>query len=129
MATKGKVTMNYKKITVNDMAMYIKDYDNTPEAKEFIKGFYEDKPAKTKSVNVLDDEGKPVTYIGKDGKTKIKKKKIAVGKSTKPVYNVLKAKKGFYERYKDVIEFENPPVKTKGATATDKIANALALLD
>lgn len=129
MPKKEKVTMNYKKITVNEMVMYIKEHDNTPEAKEFIKGFYEDKPAKTKSVNVLDDEGKPVTYIGKDGKTKIRKKKVAVGKATKPVYNVLKAKKGFYERYKDVIEFENPPIKTKEASEEDKIKSALALLD
>ncbi len=126
---KKKVTMNYKKITVNDMVMYIKENDNTEEAKVFIKGFYEDKPEKTRSVNVLDEDGKPVTYIGKDGKTKIKKKKVAVGKATKPVYNVLKAKKGFYERYKDVIDFENPPIKTKETAAADKIASALALLD
>lgn len=126
---KKKVTMNYKKITINDMVMYIKEYDNTEEAKAFIKGFYEDKPEKTRSVNVLDADRKPVTYIGKDGKTKIKKKKVAVGKATKPVYNVLKAKKAFYERYKETIDFENPPIKTKGKAETDKIASALALLD
>lgn len=129
MPKKDKITMNYKKITINDMVMYIIEYDNTPEAKEFIKGFYEEKAAKTRNVNVLDDEGKPVTYIGKDGKTKIKKKKVAVGKTTKPVYNILKAKKAFYERYKDVIDFENPPIKTKEKDITDKIASALALLD
>ena len=126
---KKKVTMNYKTMTVDDMVLYIKENDNTEEAKTFIKSFYEDKPAKTKSVNILDDEGKPVINISKDGKQKIKKKKVAVGTATKPVYNILKAKKGFYERYKDAIEFENPPIKTKEKAETNKVKNALALLD
>ena len=129
MAKDKKITMNYKKITVEDMVKYIKEYDNTDEAKEFIKGFYEDKPAKYANVSKVDADGKPITYIGKDGKLKIKKEKVAVGKETKKVYNVLKAKKGFYDRYKDAIEFENPPVKSKEAVATNKVADALALLD
>ena len=125
----AKATMDYKKITIEDMVNYIKESDNTPEAKAFIKGFYEEKPAKTKTVNKLDAEGKPITYIGKDGKLKIKKERVAVGKATKPVYNVLKAKKGFYERYKDKIDFTNAPVKAKADAKENKIEKALALLD
>ena len=129
MAKKGEVKMNYKKITVKDMVLYIKENDNTEEAKEFINSFYEEKPKKTRNVNLLDDEGKPITYIGKDGKTKIRKKKVAVSKETKQVYNVLKAKKEFYKRYKEVIDFENPPIRTKEKVEVNKIASALALLD
>ena len=129
MAKKGAVKMDYKKITVKDMVLYIKEYDNTEASKEFITGFYEEKKKKTRNVAKLDEEGKPITYIGKDGKTKIRKKKVAVSKETKPVYNVLKAKKAFYERYREVIDFENPPVKTKEKVEMDKIASALALLD
>ena len=129
MAKKGAVKMDYKKITVKDMVLYIKENDNTEASKEFITGFYEEKPKKTRNVAKLDEEGKPITYIGKDGRTKIRKKKVAVSKETKPVYNVLKAKKAFYERYKEVIDFENPPVKTKEKVEMDKIASALSLLD
>ena len=123
----AKVKMDYKKITVDDMVKYILEKDNTKEAADFIKGFYEEKPKKTKLVLKLDDNGEPIKYIGKDNKEKFKKEKVAAGTETTKVYNVLKAKKAFYERYKDDIEFSKPPVKTK-KVETDKVAKALALL-
>ena len=123
----AKEKMNYKKMTVDDMVEYILKYDNTAEAKEFINGFYEKKPAKVKLVLKLDNDGKPIEYINKASKKTYKKERIADGKGEKDVYNVLKAKVAFYNRYKDDIDFENPPIKTKD-NSNDKIKNALAKL-
>lgn len=123
----AKVKMDYKKITVDDMVQYVLKYDNTKEAKDFLKSFYEKKAKKYKLVLKLDEDGNPIRYIGKDGKEKFRKEKQAIGSDKTEVYNVLKAKKGFYERYKDDIEFEQPPVKTK-EQEKDKVAKALSLL-
>lgn len=125
---KEKIKMNYKKITLEEMVLFIRDNDKE-EGTKFIKGFYEKEPAKTKLVNVLDAEGKPETYINKKGKTAIRKKRVAVGAETKEVYNVLKAKRAFYDRYKDKIEFENAPKEKAEEKKDDKIKSALSLLD
>ena len=129
MAENKKITMDYRKMSIEDMVLYIRDYDPTEKSKEFIRGFYEEKPKNTKSVNKLDATGKPVTYVDKKGRIKIRKQKVAVGNETKQVYNILKAKKGFYNRYKDVIEFKNPPKDKKKENKSTKIEKALALLD
>ena len=125
---KEKIKMNYKELTLEQMVLFIKENDKE-EGTKFIKSFYEKAPEKTALVNVLDAEGKPLTYINKKGKVAIKKKRIAVGDKTKEVYNILKAKSAFFDRYKDKIDFINAPKAKKEETKEDKVKSALSLLD
>lgn len=125
---KGKKSFDYRKITIMDMATYIAENHNDDETKEWFKSFNEMKGKKT-YVNVLDAQGKPVQYVDKNGNTRIKKKAVAVkGGEQKPQFNMLKAKKGFYERYNGEIEFTNPPIKKDKKNVPNKVEEALALL-
>lgn len=126
--TKEKIKLDYKKFTLEDICKFFVDYKTKAEGREFVNKFYEDKPARTTLVNVLDAEGKAKTYINKKGKTCIKKKRIAVDDEKKQVYNILKAKSEFYKKFKDEIEFINVPESAKKSTE-DKVKKALSLLD
>ncbi len=121
---KEKVVFDYKKLTIDDMVDYILQNDPTKEAVAFINSFYEKKPAKVKRVPVFNEDGSPVMIKNKKGEEIQKKEQKPIGKEMKDSYNILKAKSGFYERYKDVIKFENAPKGKK----VDKVASALARL-
>jgi hypothetical protein len=125
MASKLQVTLDYKKLTIDDMVDYIINYDKTPEAVAFIKSFYEEKPANVERVGKVDSNGKPVMITNKKGEKVQKKETRAIGTETKQVYNILRAKSEFYKRYKNVIRFENAPKEKK----TDSISKALSRLD
>ncbi len=120
----NKIEIDYKTMSIDDMVDYIIECDHTDEAVKFIKGFYEKKPAKVKRVPKFDDDGKPVMVKNKKGEEIQKKVEMPIGKETKEVYNILRAKSAFYERYKDKVDFKNAPKEKK----VDKIASALARL-
>ena len=125
MASKVKVQLDYKKITIDDMVDYIVKYDPTKEAVDFIKSFYEEKPAKVERVGAVNEKGEPIMIKNKKGEMVQKKVERAIGEEKKQVYNILKAKSDFYKRYKNDIEFLNAPKEKK----TDSISKALSKLD
>lgn len=119
----AKAKFDYRKITLEQMVHYV--IDN--EKKDVIDlNSFMTETEEYKLVNVIDAEGKPQTYIGKDGKIKIKKKQVKTGVKTQK-YNFLKAKQEFYKCFKDDIEWINPP-KAKTEKDEKKATDILALL-
>ena len=122
---KDKPQFDYNKITLEEMVNYV--IENKKKDVIDLKSFNTE-TEEYKLVNVIDAEGKPQTYVSKkDGKVKIKKKQVKTGKKTTK-YNFLKAKRAFYEAFKDDIDWINPP-KAKSADAKKKATDILALLD
>ena len=97
--------------------------------KEFNAADYvEERAANVQLVAVLDAEGKPKYYVGKDGKTKIKKKRVAIGDEKVEFFNLMKAKRAFYDAYKDDFEWTSKPKEAKAKAKNDATTNALASL-
>ena len=122
---KEKATFDFNKLKLEDMVNYVV----SNEAKERInlKDYLEVKE-KYKLVNVNDAEGKPQTYVSKKtGKIKIKKKQIPTGEKTER-YNLFKAKREFYSKFKNDIDWTNPP-KEKQEKKAKKATAILSLLD
>lgn len=105
----AKIVMDYRKIKAEDMKKFIEE-NHEADKKEFkAEAFTLRKPSVF--VGVVDGEGKPVMYVDKNGKMKQKRKAKETSGEAKLVFNLLKAKQWFYERYKTEIEFKNAPVK------------------
>ena len=122
---KEKATFDFNKLKLEDMVNYVV----SNEAKERInlKDYLEVKE-KYKLVNVNDAEGKPQTYVSKKtGKIKNKKKQIPTGEKTER-YNLFKAKREFYSKFKNDIDWTNPP-KEKQEKKAKKATAILSLLD
>lgn len=122
---KEKIEMDFNKLTAKMMKEYIEEHhDNTESKKAFRKAAFVEKTEKT-AVTVYEADGKPKVYVDKNGKTRVKKKMIDVaGGEKKEKFNLLKAKKYFYNEYKDEINFINPPKeskKDKKQTEADKL--------
>lgn len=125
MAETKKPIYDFNKLTAKDMAEYIEKYhDDTESKKAFKEAAYETKTEKT-AVTVYEADGKPKVYIDKSGKTRVKKKMIDANTGKKTTkFNLLKAKRYFYDTYKAEIDFENPP-KTKKAEKKQTEADTL----
>lgn len=122
---KEKTAFDFNKLTLEDMVKYV--VDNELKEKIDLKKFLEEKE-KYKLVNVNDAEGKPQTYVSKKtGKIKIKKKQIPTGEKTER-YNLFKAKREFYNTFKNDIDWTNPP-KEKQEKKAKKATAILSLLD
>ena len=120
-----KPIYDFKRLTAQDMAKYIEENHNDAESKKnFKEAAFETKIEKV-AVTVYEADGKPKYYIDKTGKTRVKKKMIDANTGKKKEkFNLLKAKKYFFETYKDEIEFENAPKeskKEKRQTEADKL--------
>ena len=119
--------LDYKKMTLKDMYDYLLKEHNDDESKKAFRDAYIEIRPKTTYVTVYESDGKPKVYIDKNGKTKVKKKKVPVKTGEKiQSNNLLKAKKYFYETYKSEIDFTNVPTakkQTVNSSLTDEIAN------
>lgn len=122
---KEKVTMNYNKLTIEQMVDYV--IENDVKDKIDLTAFYEEK-AKKVAVGVFDAENKPVMITTRGGKLQQKKKMVEVSGAKHKVYNILKAKRAFYDAFANDIEWTNAPKAKKAETKNDKIANALSRL-
>lgn len=120
----NKKQFDFNKITLEDMVNFV--VNNNLKDKINLKQFLEEKE-KYKLVNVNDAEGKPKTYIGKNGKVKIKKKQIPTGEKVER-YNFLKAKRYFYNETKSLIDWKNPP-KERKTKDNKKASDILSKLD
>lgn len=125
MAKEEKTAFDFNKLTLEDMVKFV--VDNELKDKIDLKQFLETRD-KYKLVNVNDAEGKPQTYVSKKtGKIKIKKKQIPTGEKTER-YNLFKAKREFYDKFKNDIDWTNPPREKKEKKAK-KATSILSLLD
>ena len=125
MAKEEKTAFDFNKLTLEDMVKFV--VDNELKDKIDLKQFLETRD-KYKLVNVNDAEGKPQTYVSKKtGKIKIKKKQIPTGEKTER-YNLFKAKREFYSKFKNDIDWTNPP-KEKKEKKAKKATAILSLLD
>jgi len=106
----AKVKLDYKKLTIAQMMDYIKTYHNDKDSKSAFAAVAIKEQKEQKTIDVLDDEGNPVTYTDDKGKVRNKKKRVDKenGKMVK-VKDTFGAKAYFYRTYKDEIEFENAP--------------------
>ena len=106
----AKVKLDYKKLTMAQMMDYIKTYHNDKDSKAAFAAAAIKEQKEQKTIDALDDEGKPIYFTNKKGKEQ--KKKIRVdkedGKMVK-VKDTFGAKTYFFKAYKDEIDFENAP--------------------
>lgn len=118
--------MDYKTLTLKEMLDYVKaNHNDAKSLKAFAAAAVKDHKEQF-YVDVKDENGNPVTYTDKNGKTKVKKKRQDKegGKVTK-VKSVLDAKKYFYETYKDEIEFTNAPKAKQSDALMDELLSYL----
>ena len=124
---KEKVSMDWRKLTVLDMSNYIKDNHPDNDTIDWFFSFNKDVPIKKKAQK-LDGNGQPIVSINKKNKKYFVSEYVEVkGEGTKKQFQVLKAKHAFYDRYKDEIDFINPP-KAKGEPKKKKTEEALEML-
>ena len=102
--------LDYKKLTIPQMMDYIKEFHNDKASKAAFAAVAIKEQKEQKTIDVLDDNGNPVTYTDDKGKVRNKKKRVDKenGKMVK-VKDTFGAKAYFYKTYKDEIEFENAP--------------------
>jgi len=102
--------LDYKKLTIPQMMDYIKEFHNDKASKAAFAAVAIKEQKEQKTIDVLDDNGNPVTYTDDKGKVRTKKKRVDKenGKMVK-VKDTFGAKAYFYKTYKDEIEFENAP--------------------
>lgn len=106
--------LDYKTLTMKQMTDYIKEKHNTKASKAAFAAAAVKEHKEECYVDVLDEDGNKIWYTDKNGKDKIRKKRVvkADGKVVK-TKSVLDAKKYFYETYKDEIDFKNAPKEKK----------------
>lgn len=108
----------FKKLTLDEMKKYIED--NAPQDKAWFKSVAFETRTKKKAVKQYDADGKPIMKDSKkkDGKQYQATKMVDVsGGETKPVLNLLKAKREFCKRYMpDIL-----PVKKKKESVAKEI--------
>ncbi len=114
--------LDYKTLTLKQMMDYIEEKHNDAPSKKAFASVAIKEQKEQMTVDVLDDDGKPITYTDKKGKVKNKKQRIDKpnGKMVK-VKDVFGAKAYFYNTYKDEIEFENAPKAKVDDTIMDKL--------
>lgn len=123
---KEKIKVDYHKLTVERLAELIAKLGD--KAKDFnAQDYVAERAAETKLVAVVDVDGKPKYYVGKDGKTKIRKEKVAVGTKKEKYFNLMKAKRDFYDLFRDAEEFEwyNTPKVAEKKDSKKKVEAAL----
>lgn len=127
MAEKKKPEYDYAKLSAKQMAEFITTYHDDEESKKAFKNAAYVETVEKIAVDVYGKDGKVKLYVDKNGKTKIKKKMIDKPNGEKTTkFNLLKAKKYFYEKYKDEISFSNLPktaTNDKKNVADDLFAN------
>ncbi len=120
----AKPKYDFNKLTLEMMVDYV--LKNNAKDRIDLKQF-KTEVDEYKYTQELNPDGTPKLYLDKNNKTKIKRKKYSTGNKTIK-YNLFKAKRAFYEEFKDEIEWENPP-KPKKEKAKSKIDDILAKLD
>lgn len=118
----AKVKLDYKKLTIAQMMDYIKENHNDKASKAAFAAVAIKEQKEQKTVDVLDEDGNPVTYVDKSGKVKVKKQRVDKedGKMVK-VKDTFAAKAYFYKTYKDEIEFENAPKDKVADTVMEEL--------
>lgn len=127
MAKTEKIRVDYHKMDVEKLAELVASLgENTKGFKA--ADYVAERPAETKLVDIVNADGKPKYYVGKDGKTKIKKKKVAVGDKKEKYFNLMAAKRAFYDLFREEFDWYNTPKVSNKDDNTKKVAAALASL-
>ena len=127
MAKTEKIRVDYHKMDVEKLAELVASLgENTKGFKA--SDYVAERPAETKLVDIVNADGKPKYYVGKDGKTKIKKKKVVVGDKKKKYFNLMAAKRAFYDLFREEFDWYNTPKASNKEDNTKKVAAALASL-
>ena len=127
MAKTEKIRVDYHKMDVEKLAELVASLgENTKGFKA--ADYVAERPAETKLVDIVNADGKPKYYVGKDGKTKIKKKKVAVGDKKEKYFNLMAAKRAFYDLFREEFDWYNTPKVSSKDDNTKKVAAALASL-
>lgn len=127
MAKTEKIRVDYHKMDVEKLAELVASLgENTKGFKA--ADYVAERPAETKLVDIVNADGKPKYYVGKDGKTKIKKKKVAVGDKKEKYFNLMAAKRAFYDLFREEFDWYNTPKKSEKEDNSKKVADALAAL-
>lgn len=126
MADKKKV--NFKKLKIEGLVELYKEVgEEKIAAKKFdMSKYVEEKAEKSALVDIVNADGKPKYYVGKDGKTKIKKKRVAVGDKKVKKFNLMAAKRDFYDAFKEEYDWEDAPRAKQSGNKSDVAKNALA---
>lgn len=127
MAKTEKIRVDYHKMDVEKLAELVASLgENTKGFKA--ADYVAERPAETKLVDIVNADGKPKYYVGKDGKTKIKKKKVAVGDKKEKYFNLMAAKRAFYDLFREEFDWYNTPKKSAKEDNSKKVADALAAM-
>ena len=127
MAKTEKIRVDYHKMDVEKLAELVASLgENTKGFKA--SDYVSERPAETKLVDIVNADEKPKYYVGKDGKTKIKKKKVAVGDKKEKYFNLMAAKRAFYDLFREEFDWYNTPKVSSKDDNTKKVAAALASL-
>ncbi len=127
MAKTEKIRVDYHKMDVEKLAELVASLgENTKGFKA--ADYVDERPAETKLVDIVNADGKPKYYVGKDGKTKIKKKKVAVGDKKEKYFNLMAAKRAFYDLFREEFDWYNTPKKSAKEDNSKKVADALAAM-
>lgn len=110
---------DFKKLTLDEMKDYIEK--NAPADKAWFKSVAFEERVQKQAVKQFDADGNPIMKVGKDGKMQqvVKMEEVKGGKKAM-VFNLLKAKKEFCQRYMPEII---PVAKQKKSTASYILEN------
>lgn len=123
---KTKKVIDWQRLTLKEMVELVNETEGDAKI-DLTK--YKEKEYPYELVDKLDSQGKPITYIDKKGKARVKKKKHYLkDKEKKDVYNLLKAKRDFYKMYMSDFEWTNPPKVKTDKEKKDSIDEILARL-
>lgn len=106
-----KVKVDYNKLTVEQLAEYYNTLSDELKKEIDFNDYMKERPAKTALVDVIGADGKPQYYIDKNGVTRVKRKKIAVGTAKESYFNLMAAKYAFYQKYKNEFVWITKPVE------------------
>lgn len=120
----AKKKADYNKLTVEKLAELYSSLSPEEQQKMNFNEYVEDKPAKTELVDVKGADGKPKYYIDKNGNTRIKKTRKPIGTKKKKVFNLMKAKRAFYDKYTDKFNWITKPVEKSNASKKENKTKA-----
>lgn len=109
----AKTKVDYNKLTLDKLVELYKSLSTEDQKKINFSEFMIEVPAKTALVTVVEANGRPKYYIDKNGVTKIKKEKIAVGTEKKKKFSLMKAKRAFYGTYTNEFDWVTKPREKK----------------
>lgn len=113
------MTYDFKTLGLEEMVDYIEK--NAPQEKRWFKEQAYELRAKKTAVRQFDNNGNPIMKTDKNGKLKQVVKMVEVeGSEKKPVFNLLKAKYAFCNKFMPEII---PVAKPKKAKASDLLAD------